>query len=209
MIEASPSWARDAIEAACERAADWYRGLPRFSTRVNLGSVVGFRQPAILSEQDCVINFARFLNEVGVPWDALHHEVSRSRWLFESPHPAAAVKWRVDLALIHSEDLLRADLPATDSRFSFDAVLEFAYMSDSWSLPGAVRYGEPAKSRAKVKRDIEKVAGYLNAGVCRYGYVIVFEEANSEFATDLAAQAEADTDCRVRFIRGYGAGPDD
>lgn len=200
--------ADQAVEDACRRAESWYRALPRFPKRVNLGSVVGFRQPAILSEHDCVINFARFLNEVGVPWDALHHEVSRSRWLFEAPHPAAAVKWRIDLALLSSDDLLHADLPATDASFRFDAAFEFAYISDSWSLPGAAAYGEPAKSRAKVEHDVEKVAGYLAAGVCDYGYVIVFEEAESGFDPAFAADAEASTGCRVRFIRGYEPGVD-
>jgi len=47
--------------------------------------------PALRSEQDCVMNFSRFINEVGVPWDAIHHQVWVSRWLFEKPHPAATV----------------------------------------------------------------------------------------------------------------------
>lgn len=72
----SDTWAEDAIEDACRRAEQWFRRLPSFDPRVNLHSVVGRKHPAILSEQDCVINFARFLNEAGVPWDAIHHEVS-------------------------------------------------------------------------------------------------------------------------------------
>lgn len=77
------SWAEAAIESACRRAEEWYRSLPRFKPRPTAGggSVVGWRQPAILSERDGVINFARYLNEEGVPWDAIHREVSISRWI--------------------------------------------------------------------------------------------------------------------------------
>src|SRR5437762_1120536 len=119
-----PSWADDAIEEACERAQPWFRTLAPFPSRVNLGSVIGFRHPALVSEQDCVIHFARFLNEVGVPWEDIHHQVSVSRWLFEEPHPAAtagANKWRVDLTLLKSVDFLDASLPATEPGFQFDA----------------------------------------------------------------------------------------
>ena len=77
------------------------------------GQVVGRRSPAILSERDCVINFARFLNEEGVPWDAIHHEVSMSRWIFEEPHPAATAmtpaqrRRRLDLVLVEDGGLSR------------------------------------------------------------------------------------------------------
>ena len=83
-------WAEDAIEKACVAANEWYRALPVFERRVNLGSVVGFKHPALMSEHDCVGQFAWFIHEAGVPWDAIHHEVSDSRWLFDIPHPAAS-----------------------------------------------------------------------------------------------------------------------
>jgi hypothetical protein len=46
------------------RASEWYRKLRRFEQRsvVGEGQVVGARYPALLSERDCVINFARFLS---------------------------------------------------------------------------------------------------------------------------------------------------
>jgi hypothetical protein len=47
-VETSPaatSWVETAIEEACSRAEEWYRELPQFENRVNLGSVVGFRHP--------------------------------------------------------------------------------------------------------------------------------------------------------------------
>ena len=208
---ADSSWADKAIEGACERAEQWYRTLPRFAERVNLGSVVGHRHPALLSEQDCVIHFARFVNEAGVPWDAIHHQVSVSRWLFEHPHPAATVganqrRWRVDRALLRSEEFLRARLPATDPAFMFDACLEFAYLSDFWTLPGVHPYGQPAKGREKVQNDVEKVGRYIAGGACRAGYVIVFEECDCEFPPTFVSEAEASHGCRVRFVRGYSMG---
>jgi hypothetical protein len=201
------SWPEHAIEEACRAAGDWYRALPQFPGRVNLGSVVGFRHPAILSEQDCVLNFARFLHRFDVPWDAIHSEVSISRWLFDEPHPGASARgsrWRVDLALIGSESFLAAKLPARNPGFQFDAFLEFAYIPDSWTIQGATPWGEPAKSLTKVEADIEKIARHLEDGVCRFGYVIVFEEAESGFPQTLAAEVEAETGCRLRFVRGYG-----
>lgn len=200
------SWAEEAIEEACTRTEEWYRALPAFEQRVNLGSVVGHKYPAILSEQDSVINFARLLNECGVPWDAIHHEVSVSRWIFDHPHPAAtggAERWRVDLALLRSEDFLAARLPATALGFQFDACLEFAYLSDFWTLPGVRAFRQPTKGREKVQKDVEKIDGYLARGACRCGYVIVFEECDSEFPESFVAEAEASHGCRVRFVRGY------
>jgi hypothetical protein len=200
------SWADRAIDDACERAEEWYRTLTQFPNRVNLGSVIGFKHPALVSEQDCVIHFARFLNEVGVPWDAIHHQVSVSRWLFEEPHPAAsagAKTWRVDLALLTSEDFLAAGLPATEPGFRFDTCLEFAYLTDYWTLPDAHPWGAPANGRSKVQKDVEKIARYLGGGVCQSGYVIVFEECDWGFPPTFVAEAETNHGCRVRFVRGY------
>jgi hypothetical protein len=134
---ADSAWAEQAIEDACRRTEKWFRSLPSFEPRVNLGTVVGHKFPALLSEQDGVIHFARFVNEAGVPWDAIHHQVSVSRWIFDLPHPAATAmtpgeRRRIDLALIRSEDFLAATLPATEPAFTFDAFLEFASLSDYW-----------------------------------------------------------------------------
>lgn len=200
------SWAGSAIEEACSRAEQWYETLPSFSPRVNLGSVVGHKHPALLSEQDCVINFARFLNEAGVPWDAIHHEVSVSRWMFDHPHPAATAgsnKWRVDLALLKSKDFLAARLPATEPGFQFAACLEFAYLSDFWTLPGVHPFGQPAKGHEKVQKDVEKINRYLAGSACRTGYVVVFEECDCGFSRTFVSNAEASHGCRVRFVRGY------
>jgi hypothetical protein len=203
------SWAETAIEEASQRAGAWYRALPRFRERVNLRSVVGFRHPALVSEQDCVIHFARFLNEVGVPWDAIHHQVSVSRWLFDGGHPAATAKgkskWRVDLALLKSKDFEEAKLPAKEPGFQFDAFLEFGYLTDYWTEPGAQLFGAPRKGLAKVQKDVEKTGRYLAGEACRVGYVIVFEECDYGFESAFVADAEANNGCRVRFIRGYSS----
>ncbi len=205
------SWTESAIEAACRRAEAWYRELPVFEPRpkAGAGAVIGRKHPAILSERDCVINFARFLHEEGVPWDAIHHEVSVSRWMFDGLHPAATAmtpaqrRRRVDLVLVKHEDLLAAELPAVAAGFQFDAFLEFGYLSDYWRVPGArVFGGDPVKGRGKVEADAAKIGVHLASGACRVGYVIVFEECNWGFAQEFAADAETHHHgCRVRFIR--------
>jgi hypothetical protein len=209
------SWAESAIEGACLRAEEWYRALPTFKTRtiVGGGGVVGRRSPAILSERDCVINYARLLQDEGVPWDAIHHEVSFSRWMFDQPHPAATAmttaqrRRRIDLVLVKIEDFLAAQLPAVAPGFQFEAFIEFGYLSDYWKVPGArVFGGDPVKGRKKVEDDVEKVGVNLSSGACRLGYVVVFEECDWGFEDTFAAHAEAQHHgCRVRFIRGHSA----
>jgi hypothetical protein len=196
------------VERACEAAGQWYRALPRFDPRVNLGSVIGRREPALMSEQDCVVHFARFLHEAGAPWEAIHHQVFVSRWLFDDPHPAATApaqlkRWAADLILIDPDEFLAATLPAKEPGFKFDAAFEFAHLSDFWQEPRAHPYGQPAKGRAKVTADVEKIGLYLSGGVCRSGYVIVFEACDHEFPPSYVAEAEERTGCRVRFVRGY------
>lgn len=197
------NWPEDAIETACDRAAKWYRNLVRFPARVNLGKCVGRKFPAVLSEQDCVMHFARFLNEAEIKWEDIHHQVSCSRWLFELPHEAGVSdRWCADLALVKQEDLLRAQLPAKPKGFQFDACLEFAYLSDFYLLPRAATYGEPEKGRQKVEEDAKQIGRYLRDGVCRIGYVIVFQENDSRFNPSFAADKEREHGCRVRFVTG-------
>ena len=211
----APDWAEPAIEGACRRAEAWSQSLPAFSTRavVGGGQVVGRRSPTILSERDSVINFARFLNEEGVPWDAIHHEVSMSRWIFEDPHPAATAmtpaqrRRRIDLILVKTDDFLAAELPITAPGFQFNAILEFGHLSDYWQVPGARIFGgDPARGREKVDADVAKVGLHLSTSACRLGYVIVFEECDWGFEESYAAEAAAKHGCRVRFIRGDSAG---
>lgn len=210
-VDSEPSWSAQAIETACRRAGKWYRGLPEFSQRAVTGggSVVGRKHPAILSERDCVVRFARFLEKEGVPWDAMHHEVPVSRWLFDGSHPAANAmtpaerRHRLDLVLVKNGALTKAKLPALVPGFQFDAALEVAYLPDDWTQPRARASGDPAKGRARVEVDVEHVGRQLAGGACRVGYVIVFEECDWGFPASFAPDAEAATGCRVRFVRGY------
>ena len=204
-----------AIEEACERAERWYRALPAFPTQVNLGNVVGAKHPALVSEHDCVFRFARFLRKSGVPWDAMNHELSVSRWLFDNGHPAATARteaataekrWRVDLALRNSEEFRNAQLPAeNESGFQFDAFLEFKYLKNYWTLEGARSYGDPGKGLASVQADVDKIARYLNRyRACRVGYVVIFEECDWGLTPQVISEMEK-TGCRVRVVRGYSA----
>jgi hypothetical protein len=202
------TWPETAIEEACRRVEKWYRGLLQFEKRaiVNGGNVVGFKHPALVSEHDCVAHFARFLKKAGIRWDAMHHQVSLSQWLFSGNHPAAtagASRWRVDLAILESERFRTADLPATEPGFQFDAFCEFAYLPDFWKQPTARNWGAPKTGHAKVQKDIEKIERYLASGVSRTGYVVVFEECDWEFPATFVSDAKTNHGCKVRFIRGY------
>ncbi len=153
------NWAEDAIETACDRAEKWYRRLVPFQTRVNLGKCVGRKFPAILSEQDCVMHFARFLNEAGIAWEDMHHQVSSSRWLFELPHEGGiSDRWCADLTLVKEQDLQRAQLPAKPKEFQFDACVEFAYLSDFYMLPRLLLMVSPKRGDRKSKRMRDKSA---------------------------------------------------
>jgi hypothetical protein len=108
------------------------------------------------------------------------------------------------LALLRSEDFLAARLPATEPGFTFEAFLEFAYLSDYWQQPKARIFNrDPLGAREKVEQDIEKIGAHLAASACRVGYVIFFEECDHEFPATFVANAEAKNGCRVRLIRGY------
>ncbi|MCY7413223.1 MAG: hypothetical protein LH471_09370 [Salinibacterium sp.] len=100
---------------------------------MNLGSVVGFKHPALSSEHDCVLNIARFLNEAGVPWKAMNHQLSVSRWLFGKEHSAATERdkatrpekrWCVDLALRDPDTFLNATLPVEDNLWNSPALVD-------------------------------------------------------------------------------------
>ncbi len=201
-------WAEPFVDVACANAEAWFRAAPRFANRVNLGTVVGYRGPSLLSEHDCVIHFARHLHDAGVPWEDMHYEISLSKWMFSPPHPAASgvdPRWRVDLALVRQDDLLAARFPTSDASVRFEAFFEFAYLGDYWTLPGADPYGAPKSGRKKVEADIEKVSRrYVMSGVSRLGYVVVFEECDWGFPVDFGAQMEAQhPGSLIRFVRAW------
>jgi hypothetical protein len=155
------------------------------------------------------MQFARFLNESGIPWDAIHHQVAISRWIFDAPHPAATAitpggkRRHIDLALLRSADFLKAKLPATEPGFQFDAFIEFGHLGDWWQQPKAAKWKAQQDGQDKVKEDVVKIAANLRSGACRVGYVIVFAECDYGFEATFAADAEAGSGCRVRFIRDY------
>ena len=200
---------KEKITLACDWAQQWYRTLPRFEERVNLGSVVGCRHPALVSEHDCVVHFARFLNDAGVDWEDMNHQVSVSRWLFDNPHPAAAAfvdgrkRWTVDLAILDREVFRTARLPARTRGFEFDAFLEFKYLKNFFTLEGAVKFGAPSCGVRDVAKDVDKIGRYIEEGVCRSGYVIVFEECDWGFPDDYAIRMQTTSGCKVRFVRSY------
>jgi len=106
--------------------------------------------------------------------------------------------------LVQTDAFLATQLPLTSPGFQFDAILEFGYFSDYWTVPGARIFGgDPTGGRGKVDGDVEKVGLHLSTGACRLGYVIVFEECDWGFEESYAADAEVKNGCRVRFIRGY------
>jgi hypothetical protein len=206
---ATPDRFEVAVERACVLAEEWFRTLPPFEIRVNLGSVVGHRSPWLLSERDCVVTFIRFLVEDGLEWEEIHNEVPISRWIFDKPHPAATAvskaHRRVDLVLVDPARFAQAELPATTADgFRFDTFLEFGFLGDWWQEPKAVTWNDPRiEGQKKVAADVDKIDRHLAAKACRLGYVIVFEECDHGFEEDFAARAETAHGCRVRFIRTW------
>jgi hypothetical protein len=208
---AAPDRFEVAVERACAEAGEWFRSLRPFPNRVNLGSVVGFRSPALLSERDCVLAFIRCLLNAGLTWESIHNEVSISRWIFDAPHPAATamtkggLRRRVDVVLADPDTLAEAELPAaSEDGFRFEAFLEFGYLTDYWKQPKARIFSrDPIGGQKKVAADVEKIDRHLADHACRLGYVIVFEECDYGFASEFAAQAATKRGCRVRFIRAW------
>ena len=190
-------------EAACDLAEAWLRGLPAWETHPSTsdGSVSGHRGPTLVSEADCVLHFARFLNDAGVPWEDMHLELSRVKSMFAMTHPTFAEghKWRVDLAVVARDKLASAAPPLVDNSFRFDAFYEFALASSFWLHGNA--FGQPTKLREKVAHDVTKIARYVELGLCDQAYVIVFEECDHGFAANPLPTLAPDV--RVRILRGW------
>lgn len=168
------------------------------------GSVSGHRGPTIVSEADCVLHFARFLNEAGIAWEDMHLELSRVKSMFAETHPAwqSTNRWRVDLAVSDRKALAAAQPPLTDTSYRFDAFYEFALASSYW-LHGA-SYGEPAKLQAKVAAEVIKVAQYVALGLCHRAYVVVFEECDHRFTDGYAASVAAQhPNVEVKVLKGW------
>lgn len=196
------------VEDACTRAEEWLRSLPSRKEHIVVGggSVASNHGPTLLSEADCVMQFARHLAEAGLPWEDMHFELSRSKWLYASPHPAAELgsRWRVDLAVVDRDVLLAARLPVADDRFRFDVFFELA-LAGNFCQHGAA-YGHPKKVRDKVdadiekEADIEKVARHVGHDLRRLAYVVVFEECDHGFDPDFAARHSG---VILRVLKGW------
>jgi hypothetical protein len=196
----------DQIDVACELASKWFRKQPPFKKRVNLGAVVGFHGPSVVSEADCALQFARFLSRAGVPWKDMHQEVSLSKWLVTAPADAPRLpRWRVDLGIIEHERFRTASLPLAPGERLFSAAFEFNKLDDYWMQPGGVNYGEPGRSRRAVAKDARKVCErYLETNLADSGWVIVFEQGRGTLdPAELAKLRKLHARLRVRVIQGY------
>ena len=193
-----------ATDRACALTEAWMKTLPEWGThpRTPDGSVSGGRGPTLLSEADCVLHFARFLNEAGVRWEDMHLEASRVKSLFAATHPTFVQdhRWRVDLAVVSWQELTDAAPPLRDNSFQFDAFYEFALASSFW-LHGS-SYGHPLKMREKVAADVLKVSRYVELGLCHDAYMVVFEECDHGF--DVAA-SELPPHVHLKLLQGWGA----
>ena len=174
------------IAAAADRMAAWLRELPAWPKHPTnaSGSVSAHFGPTILSEHDCVMHFARFLNDAGVPWEDMHLELSPGQWMYDT---TGAKPKRIDLAVIPPARLTAAGLPVPAGGLPLDAVFEFALASNYWQHGG----GGPKPLKAKVDADVAKVAEYLNSGLAARGYVVVIEECDHSFPPTYAAEARA------------------
>src|SRR5918911_3570445 len=92
--------------------ARWLTELPEWSKHPTnpSGSVSSHFGPTILSEHDCVLHFARFLNAAGVSWHDIHLELSPGQWMY-TPNADAKPPKRIDLAVMGQRKLMDAGLP--------------------------------------------------------------------------------------------------
>lgn len=174
------------IADAARRMTEWLCALPEWPTHpVNAsGSVAAHYGPTIPSEHDCVMHYARFLNQAGVAWEDMHLELSPGQWMYET---TGASPKRIDLAVVAPGRLAGAGLPVPAGSLPLDAVFEFALASNYWEFGG----GSPRAMRAKVDQDVDKVAEYLRTGLAARGYVVVVEECDHSFPAAYAADAGA------------------
>ena len=185
-----------AVEDACATTASWLTQLPAWPHHPTnaSGSVSAHFGPTILSEHDCVMQFARHLSGVGVPWEDIHLEFSPAQWMFDKPDGSELRPKRIDLAVVSRERLLAASLPTPIGSFRLDAVIEFALASDYWEF-GA---GSKRKIREKIADDITKVEEYLVSGLADHGFVIVVEETDHGFPTAWDEAVDPASECGPR-----------
>jgi hypothetical protein len=190
----------EAIESAADNMHAWLRGLPEWPVHPTnpSGSVSSHFGPTLLSEHDCVLHFARWLHQAGVPWEDIHLELSPGQWMFK-PATDHRLPKRIDLAIIRRERLRRAQLPTAAGDFRLDAVVEFGLASNYWQF-GA---GSPRALLNKVQNDVAKVAEYVRSGLADHGYVVVVEECDHGFAPSFEADARTRLGVDVLILRRW------
>jgi hypothetical protein len=188
------------ISLASRCMTSWLQSLPEWPVHPTnaSASVSAHFGPTVLSEHDCVLHFARFLAEAGVPWEDMHLELSPGQWMYERVVGATAPK-RIDLAIVQRDQLVNAGLPVPVGHFPLQAVFEFALASNYWQFGT----GSPRALLTKVASDVTKVADYLSTGLCRHGYVVVIEECDHRFPTDYARQARERSGVEVLLLRRW------
>jgi hypothetical protein len=181
------------IAAATDQMAEWLRALPGWPSHpINAtGTVSAHFGPTILSEHDCVLHFARFLAQAGVPWEDIHLELSPGQWMYDKSGGTAPK--RIDLAIIPRDKLGGAALPSRAGGFPLEAVFEFALASNYWQFGT----GSARATLSKVDQDVAKVAEYLRTGLATRGYVVIVEECDHGFAADYV---EAQTAAAVEVL---------
>ncbi|MFT4050292.1 MAG: hypothetical protein QM648_10745 [Solirubrobacterales bacterium] len=148
------------------RQPGWKHG----NLRARSGRTVSSRGPAVLSQADCALQFARFLNKHGVAWKDIHVQVSPSQWLVEKSVAGNSPR-KIDLAIVDRDRLAKRRAPLRrhkSEEFLFDAVFEF-------TLVGNTRKRPP---KAAIERSAKRVRRYLDDLWSRRGYVVVVEEAS-------------------------------
>lgn len=134
------------------------------------GRSVSNHGPAILSEADAILQFARFLNKQGVPWKDIHLQVSPGQWLVDRAIVGSSPA-RIDLAIVDRDRLAKRGQPLRRHKkeeFLFDAVLEFTLVGDNRKRSHA----------SAITKDTKRVRKYLDNLVAHRGYVVVVEEAD-------------------------------
>jgi hypothetical protein len=173
------------IEKALAETERWLRKQPTWKNdhlANKSGSVGSNRGPAVLSEADAVLQFARFLNKQGVAWRDIHIEVSPAQWLVQ-PTSQRVRPRKIDLAIVDRDRLATRTAPfspAKDKDFLFDAIFEFKLASNYWNRPRKNgRAGKPPASVAKsIDTEISNMRKYLRDLWATRGYVVVIEEAD-------------------------------
>lgn len=173
------------ISVALKSTERWLRKQPTWNDghlKNATGTAVSHRGPTILSEADCVMQFARQLNAAGVPWKDLHIDLVPARWLI-NPAKLGVKPASIDLVIADRDRLVNRSepfAPGKKKEFLFDAVFEFKLASNSWERK--LKSGKPAQPPARVAAGVaagtKKVRTYLDGMIAQRGYVVVVEECD-------------------------------